>query len=83
MRKIVPVIGIEELSKKDRTLYERARKLENFLTQPFFVAESYTGRKGEYVALGDTLEGCEKIISGRLDSVPEQNFYLVGKLETA
>lgn len=81
LRKIVPVIGIEELSKSDRTLYERARKLENFLTQPFFVAESYTGRKGEYVSLKDTVEGCEKIISGRVDAIPESDFYLIGKLE--
>lgn len=81
LRKIVPVIGVEELSKADRTLYERARKLQNFLTQPFFVAEAYTGRKGEYVSLKDTLEGCDKIISGRVDKIPEEQFYLIGKLE--
>jgi F-type H+-transporting ATPase subunit beta len=80
LRKIVLVIGIDELSYADRILYERARKLQNFLTQPFFVAEAYTGKKGEYVSLKDTLEGCEKIISGKLDSVPEQEFYLIGKL---
>ena len=80
LSKIVPVVGIEELSQTDRTLYERARKLQNFLTQPFFVAEAYTGKKGEYVSVKDTLEGCEKIISGRLDNVPEEKFYLTGKL---
>lgn len=80
LKKIVPVVGIEELSKTDRILYERARKLQNFLTQPFFVAQSYTGKKGEYVSLADTLEGCGKIISGRMDNVPEERFYLVGNL---
>ncbi|MBL7155668.1 MAG: F0F1 ATP synthase subunit beta [Candidatus Omnitrophica bacterium] len=80
LSKIVPVVGIEELSQTDRTLYERARKLQNFLTQPFFVAEAYTGRKGEYVSIKDTLDGCDRIISGRLDNVPEEKFYLTGKL---
>lgn len=83
LKKIVPVVGIEELAKSSRTLYDRARKLENFLTQPFFVAEGYTGRKGEYVPLSDTLEGCEKIISGRLDDVPEHKFYSIGKVADA
>jgi F-type H+-transporting ATPase subunit beta len=80
LKKIVPVVGIEELSKSDRILYERARKLENFLTQPFSVAETYTGKKGEYVSIEDTLEGCDKIISGRLDNVPEERFYMIGNL---
>ena len=81
LRKIVMVIGIDELSKADRTLYDRARKLQNFLTQPFFVAEIYTGKKGEYVPIAETLEGCDKIISGRLDNVTEDKFYLIGKME--
>jgi F-type H+-transporting ATPase subunit beta len=80
LRKIVTVIGIEELSQADRTLYARARKLHNFLTQPFFVAEIYTGKKGEYVALKETLEGCEKIVSGRFDSVAEDKFYMIGNV---
>jgi len=83
LKKIVPVVGIEELSKADRLLYDRAKKLENFLTQPFFVAESYTGKKGEYVPLEDTLDGCEKIISGKLDKIPERNFYFIGKIADA
>ncbi len=78
--KIVPVIGVEELSAADRILYERARKLQNFLTQPFFTAEAYTGRKGVYVPLKDTLDGCEKIMSGRMDNVPEEKFYLIGSI---
>ncbi len=78
LRRIVLVIGIDELSAADRTLYERARKLQNFLTQPFFVAEAYTGKKGQYVSLEQTLEGCEKILSGRLDHMQEREFYLIG-----
>lgn len=80
LRRIVMIIGIEELSKADRILYERAKRLQNFLTQPFFTAEIYTGRKGEYVSIKDTLEGCETIISGGADNVPEEKFYLVGKM---
>ena len=74
------VIGIDELSAADRILYNRARKLQNFLTQPFFVAEAYTGRTGEFVNLEQTLEGCERIISGRVDRKPEAEFYLIGAL---
>jgi F-type H+/Na+-transporting ATPase subunit beta len=81
LRKIVMIIGFEELSKADRTLYERARKLQNFLTQPFFVAETYSGRKGQYVPLKDTLAGVEKIITGRVDSIHEDKFYMVGKID--
>ncbi len=80
LRRIVLVIGIDELSGADRIIYERARKLQNFLTQPFFVAEAYTGKKGEYVSLEDTLVGCEKIISGRLDQRAEEEFYMVGAI---
>lgn len=74
------VVGIDELSITDRTIYERARKLQNFLTQPFFVAEAYTGKSGQYVSLEQTLQGCERIIAGRLDSSPEEEFYLIGAL---
>ncbi|MFH1782622.1 MAG: F0F1 ATP synthase subunit beta [Candidatus Omnitrophota bacterium] len=81
LRRIVLVIGIDELSSADRTIYERARKLQNFLTQPFFVAESYSGKKGVYVTTLETLDGCEKIISGKVDQVPEGKFYLIGKLD--
>ena len=80
LRRIVLVVGIDELSSADRIIYERARKLQNFLTQPFFVAEAYTGKTGEYVSLEQTLEGCEKIIAGRMDSETEEKFYLIGAL---
>jgi F-type H+-transporting ATPase subunit beta len=80
LRRIVLVIGIDELSSADRVIYERARKLQYFLTQPFTVAESYTGKKGVYVTIEQTLDGCERIIEGRLDQKPEQEFYLIGAL---
>lgn len=79
LRRIVAIIGVEELSKADRVLYDRSRKLLNFLTQPFYTAEIYTGKKGQYVTLRETLEGCEKIISGRADEMSEEVFYLIGK----
>ncbi len=80
LRRIVMVIGIDELSKADRTLYERARKIQFFLTQPFTVAERYTGKKGDHVDVRQTLDGCERIISGKLDRKPEQEFYMIGAL---
>lgn len=81
LKRIVTVIGVEELSKADRLIFERARKLQNFLTQPFFTAEAYTGKKGEYVPLARTLEGCERILAGDLDDQPEESLYLIGALE--
>ncbi len=78
LRRIVAVIGIDELSRADRTLYERARKIQNFLTQPMFVAETYVGKKGQYVHTGQTLDGIEKIIDGKLDGTPEEQLYMIG-----
>ena len=72
------VIGVEEISKEDRMTYERARKIQNFLTQPFFSGELYTGKKGEYVPLEKTLEGIEKIISGEVDKRSVDSFYMIG-----
>jgi len=80
LRRIVLVVGIDELASADRIIYERARKLQNFLTQPFFVAEAYTGKKGEYVSLPETLDGCQQIIEGRVDSRSEETFYRIGAL---
>lgn len=80
LRRIVMVIGIDELSKADRTLYERARKIQNFLTQPFAVAEKFTGKKGDHVEIRQTLDGCEKILSGQVDKRPETDFYMIGAL---
>jgi len=80
LRRIVLVVGIDELSASDRAIYERARKLNYFLTQPFFVAEAYTGKKGEFVTREQTLEGCERIAGGRVDYKPEAEFYMIGVL---
>jgi F-type H+-transporting ATPase subunit beta len=80
LRRIVAVIGLDELSQADRTLYGRARKLQNFLTQPFFVAEGYTGKAGEYVTVEQTIEGCERILAGRVDQIAEDQFYMIGQL---
>ncbi len=81
LRRIVAVVGVDELSKADRTLFDRARKLQFFLTQPFFVAESYSGTKGEYVTIKQNLDGCEKIIDGRVDRISEEKFYMKGSLD--
>jgi F-type H+-transporting ATPase subunit beta len=75
------VIGIDELSAADRTIYDRARKLQNFLTQPFFISEAYTGKKGEYVTVQQTVEGCERIISGDFDKKSEDDFYMIGAIK--
>ena len=80
LKRVVLVIGIDELSQADRTIYERARKLQNFFTQPFVVAETFTGKKGAYVPIADTIEGCERILSGRVDHIPEDKFYMIGAL---
>ncbi|MCM8813478.1 MAG: F0F1 ATP synthase subunit beta [Candidatus Omnitrophica bacterium] len=81
LRKIVLVIGIDELSAQDRQVFDRARKLQYFLTQPFAVAEAYTGRMGEYVAIHDTISGCEKILRGECDQRSEDSFYMIGALK--
>ena len=81
LRRIVSIIGIDELSKQERTLYERAQRMQNFLTQPFFTAEIYTGRKGVYVPLEETLKGAEKILKGELDNLPLEQLYLIGTIE--
>lgn len=80
LRRIVSVVGVDELSKADRILYERARKLQFFLTQPFIVAEVFSGMKGAYVTVQQTLYGCERILSGRMDREPEDKFYMIGAL---
>ncbi len=80
LRKLVMVIGIDELSPSDRLVYDRARKLQNFMTQPFSVAEAYTGKKGFYVTLDQTLKGCEDIFDGKYDKASEGALYMVGPL---
>lgn len=78
LQRIVSIIGKEELSKSEKIIFERALKLQNFLTQSFFTGELYTGIKGVYVPLEETILGCEKIVSGRYDTVPDEKFYMIG-----
>ncbi len=73
-----PILGLDELSQEDRLTVARARKIERFLSQPFFVAEIFTGSPGKYVRLADAIKGFQATLSGELDSLPEQAFYLVG-----
>jgi F-type H+-transporting ATPase subunit beta len=77
---IISMLGIEELSPADRLIVKRARRLERFLTQPFFLTEEFTGRKGKNVALNKTLEGCEMILSDMLSDVPEEAFFMIGDI---
>ena len=79
LKRIVAVIGLEELSKDDQKIYKRAEKLYNFMTQPFTVSEVFTGKKGEYVPLEDNILGCERILRGDYDHMEAQDFYMIGK----
>lgn len=83
LRDIIAILGMEELSEEDKLTVARARKLQKFLSQPFFVAEAFTGTKGAYVSSEDTIKGFKKIISGELDDLPEQCFYMVGTIDEA
>ena len=83
LQDIIAILGIDELSEEDRTVVARARKLERFLSQPFFVAEIFTGSPGKYVSLEETLKGFKMILAGDLDDLPEQAFYLVGDIDEA
>lgn len=81
LQDIIAILGMEELSEEDRRTVERARKINRFLSQPFFVAEEFTGTPGKYVEKEKTVEGFNEIIKGNLDDIPEQAFYMVGDLE--
>jgi F-type H+/Na+-transporting ATPase subunit beta len=83
LQDIIAILGLDELSEEDRTVVARARKIERFLSQPFFVAEVFTGSPGKYVSLEKTIAGFKKILSGELDGLPEQAFYLVGDIDEA
>jgi F-type H+-transporting ATPase subunit beta len=83
LQDIIAILGIDELSEEDRLVVARARKIERFLSQPFFVAEVFTGSPGKYVALEDTIKGFQTILRGELDDLPEQAFYLVGDINEA
>ena len=81
LRDIIAILGMDELNEEDRTVVYRARKIQRFLSQPFFVAEVFTGRPGKYVKRQDTIRGFQMILSGELDHIPEQLFYMKGQID--
>ena len=83
LQDIIAILGLDELSEEDRQIVARARKIERFLSQPFFVAEVFTGSPGKYVSLAETIQGFTLILSGEVDDLPEQAFYLVGTMDEA
>ena len=83
LQDIIAILGIDELSEEDRLVVARARKVERFLSQPFFVAEIFTGSPGKYVSLEQTIKGFKMVLNGELDDLPEQAFYLVGDIDEA
>jgi F-type H+-transporting ATPase subunit beta len=83
LQDIIAILGIEELADEDRILVERARRIERFLSQPFFVAETFTGRPGKYVPLRENVRGFKEIVEGKHDHLPEQAFYMVGGIDEA
>ena len=83
LRDIIAILGMDELSEEDKLLVSRARKIQRFLSQPFFVAEVFTGSPGKYVSLKDTIIGFKGILAGDYDTIPEQAFYMVGTIDEA
>ncbi len=83
LQDIIAILGMDELSEEDKLVVERARKIEKFLSQPFFVAEVFTGSAGKYIALEDTIAGFKGILEGKYDHLPENAFYMVGSIEEA
>lgn len=81
LRDVIAILGMEELAEEDRLLVQRARKIQRFLTQPFFVAEAFTGEPGVFVPLQETIKGFKMILSGELDEVPERHFYMTGSID--
>jgi F-type H+-transporting ATPase subunit beta len=83
LQDIIAILGIDELSEDDRLTVSRARKIQRFLSQPFHVAEVFTGTKGVFVSLEDTIKGFKGIVAGEYDDLPESAFYMVGTIEEA
>ncbi len=81
LKDIIAILGMDELSEEDKLAVQRARKIQRFLSQPFFVAEVFTGSPGRYVSLKDSIDGFNRIINGELDHIPEQAFYMVGTID--
>src|SRR5215218_8009939 len=83
LQDIIAILGIDELSEEDKVIVGRARRLQRFLSQPFFVAEQFTGMEGKFVELEDTIRSFKEVVEGRHDELPEQAFYLVGNIDEA
>lgn len=83
LKDLIAMLGLEQLSPADRAVVERARRLDRFLTQPFYTTEQFTGHQGKDVSLQDALDGCERILSDELKDLPEDAFYMIGKIEEA
>jgi len=83
LQDIIAILGMDELSDEDKTTVARARRIQKFLSQPFFVAEQFTGQPGKYISIDDTVKGFKKILDGELDHLPENSFYMVGTIEEA
>jgi F-type H+-transporting ATPase subunit beta len=83
LKDIIAILGMDELSEQDKLMVSRARKIQRFLSQPFFVAEVFTGSPGKYVPLKETIRGFKGIVEGKYDHLPEQAFYMVGSIEEA
>ncbi len=83
LQDIIAILGMDELSEEDKLTVARARKIQRFLSQPFFVAQQFTGNEGKYVKLPDTIRGFKEIVEGKHDDLPEQAFYMVGGIEDA
>jgi len=83
LQDIIAILGMDELSEEDKLIVARARKIQRFLSQPFFVAEVFTGAPGKYVPLSETIRGFKGIVDGEYDELPEQAFYMVGSIDEA
>ena len=83
LRDIIAILGMDELAPEDKLAVARARKIQRFLSQPFFVAQVFTGTEGKYVSLKETIRGFKMIANGECDSLPEQAFYMVGSIDEA
>jgi F-type H+/Na+-transporting ATPase subunit beta len=83
LQDIIAILGMEELSDEDKLIVARARKIQRFLSQPFFVAEAFTGQPGRYVKLADTVKSFREVVEGKHDELPEQAFYMVGDIGEA
>jgi F-type H+-transporting ATPase subunit beta len=83
LQDIIAILGIDELSEEDKLAVARARKIQRFLSQPFFVAQQFTGLEGRFVKIADTIRGFQEIVEGKCDEMPEQAFYMVGTMDEA